>query len=134
MDRYNFKKNKDNKCKCLLLHKDTYIGFSCEEYISVDNELKKEVTKLKKTAVQPVVVYHDTSCPDLIPFGHQKKAIERYKNEDDIALFFEMGCGKSYTILQIAQEKFKAGEIKGLLVVAPNDVHKQWFDVSRASD
>ena len=75
-----------------------------------------------------MLVRHDNSRPDLVPFGHQKIAIERYKSEDDIALFFEMGCGKSFTTLQIAQEKFKAGNIKGLLVIAPNDVHKQWFD------
>ena len=112
MDRYNFKKNKDNKCKCLLLHRNTYIGFSCEKYAPT-GELEKKVTPTKKTAVQPMIVYHDVTRPDLIPFGHQKTAIERYKTENDIALFFEMGCGKSFTTLQIAQEKFKAGEIKG---------------------
>lgn len=91
------------------------------------------IPRKRKQTIQPALVRHDRGRPDLIPFGHQKAAIERYKNADDIALFFEMGCGKSYTILQIAQEKFKAGEIKGILIVAPNDVHKQWFNVSRTS-
>ena len=61
-------------------------------------------------------------------FDHQKEAVEIFKDKDDIALFFEMGCGKTATLLKIAEEKFKNGEIKGMLVVAPNDVHKQWFD------
>lgn len=82
----------------------------------------------RKFKIEPMLVRHDDDRPDLIPFGHQKEAIERYKDKDDIALFFEMGCGKSFTTLQIAQEKYLKGEIKGLLVVAPNDVHRQWFD------
>lgn len=82
----------------------------------------------KKFRIEPMLVRHDSSRPDLIPFGHQQVAIERYTKADDIALFFEMGCGKSFTTLQIAQEKFRQGQIKGLLVVAPNDVHRQWFD------
>lgn len=94
---------------------------------------------LYKKQAQSVVVRHDDTRPDLKPFGHQRKAIMRYKNADDIALFFEMGCGKSFTILQIAQEKFKQRQIKGMLVIAPNDVHRQWYNelvygVNRDSD
>lgn len=81
-----------------------------------------------KFRIEPMLVRHDPNRPDLVPFGHQKTAIERYTPMDDIALFFEMGCGKSFTTLQIAQAKFNKGEIKGLLVVAPNDVHRQWFN------
>lgn len=84
--------------------------------------------QVKKLCIEPMIVRHDKSRPDLVPFGHQKAAIDRYSKQDNIALFFEMGCGKSFTTLQIAQAKYKAGEIKGLLVVAPNDVHRQWFD------
>ena len=62
------------------------------------------------------------------PRAHQREAIERFKDAEIMALFFEMGCGKSFTLLQIAQAKWKAGEIDGLLVIAPNDVHKQWYD------
>lgn len=80
----------------------------------------------KTFKIEPMHVGYDDSRPVLKPFGHQQKAIERYK--DEIALFFEMGCGKSFTTLQIAQEKYLNGEIDGLLVVAPNDVHRQWFD------
>ena len=44
-------------------------------------------------------------------FDHQKEAVEIFKDKDDIALFFEMGCGKTATLLKIAEEKFKNGEM-----------------------
>ena len=61
-------------------------------------------------------------------FDHQIKAREKFKDKNEIALFFEMGCGKTLTSMMIVCDKFKAGLIDSLLVVAPNDVHKQWFD------
>lgn len=64
----------------------------------------------------------------MVPRLHQKEAIERFMNEEVMALFFEMGCGKSYTLLAIAEAKYRKGEIEGLLVIAPNDVHRQWYD------
>lgn len=84
--------------------------------------------QVRKRKVEPVIVRHDSSRPDLVPFGHQQQAIDRYLKQNEIPLFFEMGCGKSFTTLQIAQAKYRAGQINGLLVVAPNDVHRQWFD------
>lgn len=61
-------------------------------------------------------------------YDHQIKAREKFKDIDEVALFFEMGCGKTLTSMMIICDKFKAGKIDSLLVVAPNDVHKQWFD------
>lgn len=61
-------------------------------------------------------------------FEHQKLARNKFKDLDEIALFFEMGCGKSVTSLSIMIDKYKEGKIDSLLIVAPNDVHKQWFD------
>jgi Superfamily II DNA/RNA helicases, SNF2 family len=87
-----------------------------------------QVVTKRKFRIEPMLVRHDPYRPNLIPFGHQARAIARYEHEDDIPLFFEMGCGKSFTTLQIAQKKFLNGDIKGLLIVAPNDVHRQWFD------
>lgn len=84
--------------------------------------------KRAKVSEPEYIQYAQTYKEDMKPFAHQQQAIDFYKDKDEIALFFEMGCGKSFTTLQIAQEKFKAGQIKGLLVVAPNDVHRQWFD------
>lgn len=59
-------------------------------------------------------------------YKHQQEAVDRFSREDDIMLFFEQGCGKSATALRIAEEKFKRGEIKQVLIIAPNDVHTQW--------
>lgn len=59
-------------------------------------------------------------------FNHQKMAIDRFKDESAIALFFDPGTGKTLTSLSIAEYKFKTGQIDALLVVAPNKVHKQW--------
>lgn len=88
----------------------------------------QQVRKPRKRVAESVIVRYDSNRPHLVPFGHQKEAIERYKDKDEIALFFEMGCGKSFTTLAICEEMYKAGRIKGLLVVAPNDVHRQWYD------
>lgn len=91
-------------------------------------EDKPKRVRTKRNAAKPVTVYYDSSRPHLEPYAHQQEAFKKFDRQDDIALFFEMGCGKSFTTLYLAQEKFKRGEIKGLLVIAPNDVHKQWYD------
>ena len=53
--------------------------------------------------------------PFMFPRAHQLEAINRFKKKEVMGLFFEMGCGKSYTLLKIAEEKWKAREIDGLL-------------------
>lgn len=84
--------------------------------------------RAKRSTASPVIVHYDPSRPHLEPFAHQIEAFEKFKDAEDIALFFEMGCGKSFTTLHIAEYKYKKGQIKGLLIVAPNDVHRQWYD------
>ena len=59
-------------------------------------------------------------------FAHQQKAREKYRHESRIPLFFDAGTGKTLTSLTIARDKYEAGEIDALLVIAPNGVHKQW--------
>lgn len=59
-------------------------------------------------------------------YKHQWEAYERYKDEEEVPLFFEMGCGKSFTTLLIAGYKFNQQKIDRVLIIAPNDVHKQW--------
>lgn len=66
--------------------------------------------------------------PQVQLFKHQQNALDKFKNKEEIALFFEMGCGKSLTSTIIACHKFKEHKISSLLIVAPNDVHKQWYD------
>lgn len=66
--------------------------------------------------------------PQLELFEHQNQAREFFRDKNAIALFFEMGCGKSVTAMSIIADKYHDGVIDSLLIVAPNDVHKQWFD------
>ena len=87
---------------------------------------KTTEVKQRKTSVKPVTEREEEVQVKL--FDHQKNAREKFKNLNEVALFFEMGCGKTLTSMMIICDKFKAGLIDSLLVVAPNDVHKQWFD------
>lgn len=87
---------------------------------------KPKVSKVPKVAAEVETDYAEEKQVKL--FEHQKLAREKFKDLDEIALFFEMGCGKSVTSLSIMIDKYKEGKIDSLLIVAPNDVHKQWFD------
>ena len=59
-------------------------------------------------------------------YAHQTEAVERFKDEKEIALFLSQGLGKSKITLDIARYKYEKGEIEALLIIAPNGVHKQW--------
>ena len=87
---------------------------------------KPKVSKVPKVAAEVETDYAEEKQVKL--FEHQKLARDKFKDLDEIALFFEMGCGKSVTSLSIMIDKYKEGKIDSLLIVAPNDVHKQWFD------
>ena len=87
---------------------------------------KHKVSKVQKVVAEIETDYAEENKVTL--FDHQKNAREKFKNLNEVALFFEMGCGKTLTSMMIICDKFKAGVIDSLLVVAPNDVHKQWFD------
>lgn len=83
-------------------------------------------TRTKRRGAEPMYIPADNR-PVLKLFKHQMEAFNRYKDAEIIPLFFEMGCGKTLTLLQIAEAKYKQGAIKGMLIVAPNDVHYQWW-------
>lgn len=93
---------------------------------SVRPATKPKVAKVPKVAAEVETDYAEEKQVKL--FEHQKLARNKFKDLDEIALFFEMGCGKSVTSLSIMIDKYKEGKIDSLLIVAPNDVHKQWFD------
>ena len=88
---------------------------------------KPKVSKVQKAAAEVETDYAEEEKQVKL-FEHQKLARNKFKDLDEIALFFEMGCGKSVTSLSIMIDKYKQGKIDSLLIVAPNDVHKQWFD------
>jgi SNF2 family DNA or RNA helicase len=58
--------------------------------------------------------------------AHQLESFDRYKDGAVIPIFDSPGTGKSRTIIEIAQFKYRKGEITALLIIAPNNVHRQW--------
>lgn len=84
------------------------------------------VKRTRKNIAEPMYIPADDR-PTLKMFKHQQDAFDRYMDAEFIPLFFEMGCGKTLTLLRIAEMKFLQGHIKGMLLVAPNDVHYQWW-------
>ena len=89
---------------------------------------KPKISKSVKAVTGPIETDYAEEEKQVKLFEHQKLARNKFKDLDEIALFFEMGCGKSVTSLSIMIDKYKEGKIDSLLIVAPNDVHKQWFD------
>ena len=94
----------------------------------VEQAKPKFVSKPKQPRAKGVIEIELDKDNQVTLYDHQKIAREKFKDKNEIALFFEMGCGKTLTSMMIICDKYKAGQIDSLLVVAPNDVHKQWFD------
>lgn len=104
--------------------KERLLALSSSKPATAKTVAKPKVSRPAKVAAEIETDYDQ----EIKLFDHQKNAREKFKDKNEIALFFEMGCGKTLTSMMIICDKFKAGLIDSLLVVAPNDVHKQWFD------
>lgn len=61
------------------------------------------------------------------PFPHQLAEFEARKDSSHWGLFWEMGCGKSWEAIVQTAHLFERGEVNGLLVLAPNGVHRNWI-------
>lgn len=61
-----------------------------------------------------------------VPFAHQREDFEKTRDLHAWAHFHEQGTGKSKIVVDTAAYLYEAGEINGLLVVAPNAVHQNW--------
>jgi len=110
----------DNKTQFVMVQDGTKIredtGYQGDiEYIPKD----EEDARILRICLQPNV-YGDKL------FKHQQEDFLRYKDESEDGIFLEQGCGKSAIVLRIASYLFLHKKIDSLLVVAPNDVHKQW--------
>lgn len=58
---------------------------------------------------------------------HQKKAIALAENKDELALFFEVGTGKTRTTIEIIRRKFAASQrILPTIILCPKIVCSQW--------
>lgn len=62
------------------------------------------------------------------PFKHQLEEWNRSRGEAARAIFWEQGTGKSKLTIDTACWLWEQGEIDGVLVIAPNGVHRNWVD------
>jgi len=62
------------------------------------------------------------------PYDHQREWFGIIKDMPYFSLEWEMGLGKSKTILDVCQWAYSKGELDGLLVVTLKDVHRKWVE------
>lgn len=62
------------------------------------------------------------------PFNHQREEWLRSREEEARAIFWEQGTGKSKLTIDTACWLWMRGLIDGVLVVAPNGVHRNWVE------
>lgn len=61
------------------------------------------------------------------PWAHQKAAIETARGRSEFALFFEVGTGKTATLIHILREIFNAkGKLLNTLILCPPIVIENW--------
>lgn len=60
-------------------------------------------------------------------WAHQLAAIQKARDKAEFALFFEMGCGKSATVISILRERYQAhGGLFRTLILCPPIVIENW--------
>lgn len=62
------------------------------------------------------------------PYAHQREWWSIIKDMPYFALEWEMGLGKSKTILDVCQWAYSKGDLDGLLVVTLKGVHRKWIE------
>jgi len=60
------------------------------------------------------------------PYQHQADALRKSWEQEEFALFAEMGTGKSKILIDTVAMLYDRGTIEGLLVIAPKGVYKNW--------
>lgn len=60
-------------------------------------------------------------------FAHQQEFFEATKNMPAWAVLFEQGCGKTAPTIRTAEHLYCEHKIDGVVVVAPNSVHRNWI-------
>jgi SNF2 family DNA or RNA helicase len=61
------------------------------------------------------------------PFLHQAAYLQRFYKHGQVALFAEMGTGKSFMLINNAAMLHDLGEINAMLIVAPKGVYRNWY-------
>lgn len=60
-------------------------------------------------------------------FLHQQEIYDQHRNDQYFGLLWEMGLGKTKTLIDIASHLFLTKQISGLLICAPNSVYSNWI-------
>jgi len=60
-------------------------------------------------------------------FRHQQEILDRTWELPAWAIFFQTGCGKTSPTIHTAARLYQGGRIGGVIVVAPNMVHRNWI-------
>ncbi len=83
---------------------------------------------LRKTEPGPYEAEFPFKVP---PKDYQLRLFTQARQMRDIALApCALGTGKTKMLLDIAADKYLREEIDGLIVIAPNGVHRQWIEVA----
>src|SRR5688572_26008249 len=61
------------------------------------------------------------------PFPHQLSDFERSRDLPSWALFWETGCAKTKPVIDTASYLYEGGKVDGVLIVAPDIVHRGWI-------
>jgi SNF2 family DNA or RNA helicase len=61
------------------------------------------------------------------PFAHQDSILKESWEDEYVGLFLEQRTGKSKIVLDNAAQLHRMGRINGLLIIAPNGVHRNWI-------
>lgn len=62
------------------------------------------------------------------PFEHQREALRLSAHRAYFALFMEQGTGKTKIIIDTVAWLYLKERIDGLVIIAPNNVHRNWID------
>lgn len=65
--------------------------------------------------------------PLTTPTPHQQRILNETAHKQYFALFWEMGCGKTKTMIDNIAYLYQQKEINGALIIAPNGVDLNWF-------
>jgi SNF2 family DNA or RNA helicase len=60
------------------------------------------------------------------PFNHQAIEFEQHGRDAARGLFWEQGTGKTKSVIDEVADLYEAGLVDGLVVIAPNGVHRNW--------
>lgn len=62
------------------------------------------------------------------PFAHQKTICEASWQDEYVGLLLEQRTGKSKIVIDTSAQLYDLGRINGLLIIAPNGVHRNWIN------